>query len=72
MLNLRRENSATNRNNAVLIAALPFAICLLLYLFDANLNVHGIALPTLFLYFAISELCALILFIALAVRALRG
>jgi len=72
LLNFRKENSATNRQNAVVIAILPFAVWLLLYLFDTSANVHGVALPALFLYFAISELCALVLFIALAVRGLRG
>jgi len=72
LLNIRKQNNATNRTNAVAIAVLPFAIWLFLYLFDTKTNVHGIALPALFLYFAISELCALVLFIALAVRALRS
>jgi len=68
----RKKNSATNRTNAVAIATLPFALSVFLYLFDANLNVHGVALPAFSLYTAISELCALVLFIALAVRALRS
>jgi hypothetical protein len=70
--NFRKENSVTNRANTTIIAALPFALWLLLYLFDTHLNVHGIGLPALFLYTAISELCALILLIALAVGAVRS
>lgn len=72
LLNFRKENSATNRANTCVIAALPFAAWLLLYLFDKDTNVHGSGLPALLLYTAISELCALILLIAFAVRALRN
>jgi hypothetical protein len=72
LINFRKENSAINRANTITIAALPLAGWLLLFMFDSHANVHGIELPALFLYTAISELCALILFIAFAVRALRN
>jgi hypothetical protein len=70
--NFGKENGITNRANTIIIAALPFALWLLLYLFGTHLNVHGISIPAFFLYTAISELCALILLIAMAVRALRN
>jgi hypothetical protein len=71
LMNCRKVSSSTNGTNTFFIAALPLAAWLFLFLFDKNTNVHGIGLPTLFLYTVLSELCALILLITIAVRALR-
>jgi len=63
--NFSRETSSTNRANLFFIATGPFAVGLLLTLFHREPNVHGFSFPAFFLYFAISELCALILLIRL-------
>jgi len=68
----RKENSRTNRANAIILAALPFIVVLILGVAGQEPLVHGISFPALFLYGAISELCALILLIALAFRAFRS
>jgi hypothetical protein len=70
-LNFRNENNATSRTHAFVIALVPFAVWLVLYLFDTSANVHGVALPALLLYTAIAELSAVALLIATAVRAIR-
>jgi hypothetical protein len=67
--NFAYETTSANWANLIVIVATPVAAVVLPTIFGNGLNVHGVAAPALILDFAISVLCAFILFTRLIVRA---
>jgi hypothetical protein len=49
LFNFRKENSRTNRANAIVLAVLPFIVALILGVAGQEPLVHGISFPALFL-----------------------